>query len=84
MSRDSSASLEILHSSSSATLTTTVDRSRIFYQCGKLASVLNFLNVFRWLLKFNVEFSAEELETALLTSNSTIDDIHSPLLKEDI
>ncbi|KAF5179666.1 Ddt domain-containing protein ddr4 [Thalictrum thalictroides] len=47
----------------------------------ELASVLNFLNVFRPLLKINVEFSAEELETALLTPNSTLDDIHIPLLK---
>lgn len=28
-----------------------------------------------------VEFSAEELETALLTPNTTLDDIHIPILK---
>ncbi|KAL5722488.1 hypothetical protein ACHQM5_006004 [Ranunculus cassubicifolius] len=47
----------------------------------ELASVLNFLNVFRPLLNIKVEFSAEELETALLTPNSTLEDIHIPLLK---
>ncbi|KAL5725533.1 hypothetical protein ACHQM5_008669 [Ranunculus cassubicifolius] len=47
----------------------------------ELASILNFLNVFRPLLNITVEFSAEELETALITPNSTLDDIHIPLLK---
>ncbi|KAG0485526.1 hypothetical protein HPP92_009375 [Vanilla planifolia] len=47
----------------------------------ELASLLNFLNVFRPLLNIAVEFSAEELETALITPNSTLDDIHIPLLK---
>ncbi|KAF9625520.1 hypothetical protein IFM89_023831 [Coptis chinensis] len=48
---------------------------------GELAALLNFLNVFRPLLNIRVEFSAEELETALITPNSTLDDIHIPLLK---
>lgn len=43
--------------------------------------MLNFLNVFRPLLNITIEFSAEELETALLTPNSTLDSIHIPLLK---
>ncbi|XP_020096114.1 DDT domain-containing protein DDR4 [Ananas comosus] len=47
----------------------------------ELASVLNFLHVFRPLLNVAVEFSAEELETALITPNSTLDDVHMPLLK---
>ncbi|XP_018451530.1 DDT domain-containing protein DDR4 isoform X2 [Raphanus sativus] len=47
----------------------------------ELASVLNFLHVFRPLLKINVEFSAEEFETALLNPNDTLSDIHIPLLK---
>ncbi|CAN8312523.1 unnamed protein product [Cochlearia groenlandica] len=47
----------------------------------ELASVLNFLHVFRPLLKINGEFSAEEFETALLTPNDTLSDIHIPLLK---
>ncbi|CAA3028456.1 Hypothetical predicted protein [Olea europaea subsp. europaea] len=47
----------------------------------QLASVLNFLNVFRPLLNINVEFSAEEFETALITPNNTLGDIHMPLLK---
>ncbi|XP_043705937.1 DDT domain-containing protein DDR4-like [Telopea speciosissima] len=47
----------------------------------ELASLLNFLHVFRHLLNITVEFSAEELETALITPNSTLDDIHIPLLK---
>uniref|UniRef100_A0A1J3HKX3 DDT domain-containing protein n=2 Tax=Noccaea caerulescens TaxID=107243 RepID=A0A1J3HKX3_NOCCA len=47
----------------------------------ELASVLNFMHVFRPLLKINAEFSAEEFETALLTPNDTLSDIHIPLLK---
>ncbi|KAG1347536.1 putative tRNA ligase [Cocos nucifera] len=47
----------------------------------ELASVFNFLHVFRPLLNIAIEFSAEELETALITPNSTLDDIHMPLLK---
>ncbi|KAJ0247814.1 DDT domain-containing protein DDR4 [Hirschfeldia incana] len=47
----------------------------------EFASVLNFLHVFRPLLKINVEFSAEEFETALLSPNDTLSDIHIPLLK---
>ncbi|XP_042498036.1 DDT domain-containing protein DDR4-like [Macadamia integrifolia] len=47
----------------------------------ELASLLNFLHVFRPLLNITVEFSVEELETALITPNSTLDDIHIPLLK---
>ncbi|KAJ0257350.1 DDT domain-containing protein DDR4 [Hirschfeldia incana] len=47
----------------------------------ELASVLNFLHVFRPLLKINAEFSVEEFETALLNPNDTLSDIHIPLLK---
>ncbi|KAH7528524.1 DDT domain-containing protein DDR4 isoform X2 [Ziziphus jujuba] len=47
----------------------------------ELASVLNFLHVFRPLLNISVEFSAEEFETALITPNDTLSDIHIPLLK---
>ncbi|XP_071696248.1 DDT domain-containing protein DDR4-like [Rutidosis leptorrhynchoides] len=47
----------------------------------ELASILNFLNVFRPLLNINVEFSVEELETALITPNGTLGEIHIPLLK---
>ncbi|KAA8540906.1 hypothetical protein F0562_024956 [Nyssa sinensis] len=47
----------------------------------ELASVLNFLNVFRPLLNIKVEFSAEEFETALIMSNNTLGDIHMPILK---
>ncbi|XP_031487702.1 DDT domain-containing protein DDR4-like [Nymphaea colorata] len=47
----------------------------------ELASILNFLHIFRPLLNINAEFSAEELETALITPNNTLDDIHMPLLK---
>ncbi|PIA40242.1 hypothetical protein AQUCO_02500143v1 [Aquilegia coerulea] len=47
----------------------------------EFASLLNFLNVFRHFLNISVEFTAEELETALLTPNTTLDDIHIPLLK---
>ncbi|GMJ05733.1 DDT-RELATED PROTEIN4 [Hibiscus trionum] len=47
----------------------------------ELASVLNFLHVFRPLLNISVEFSAEEFETALITPNDTLADIHMPLMK---
>lgn len=47
----------------------------------ELASILNFLHVFRPLLNIAVEFSAEEFETALITPNNTLSDIHIPLLK---
>ncbi|KAM2076234.1 hypothetical protein ACFX1T_039000 [Malus domestica] len=47
----------------------------------ELASVLNFLHVYRPLLNISDEFSAEELETALITPNDTLSDIHIPLLK---
>ncbi|EEF52097.1 DDT domain-containing protein DDR4 [Ricinus communis] len=47
----------------------------------ELASVLNFLHVFRPLLNIQIEFSAEEFETALITPNDTLGDIHMPLLK---
>ncbi|XP_042470008.1 DDT domain-containing protein DDR4-like isoform X1 [Zingiber officinale] len=47
----------------------------------ELASIFNFLHIFRPLLNIAAEFSAEELETALLTASSTLDDVHMPLLK---
>ncbi|XP_051116916.1 DDT domain-containing protein DDR4-like [Andrographis paniculata] len=47
----------------------------------QLASILNFLNVFRPSLNIKVEFSAEEFETALISPNNTLADIHMPLLK---
>ncbi|KAJ7945951.1 DDT domain-containing protein DDR4-like [Quillaja saponaria] len=47
----------------------------------ELASILNFLHVFWPLLNIPVEFSAEEFETALLTPNDTLSDIHIPILK---
>ncbi|KAJ1293149.1 hypothetical protein BS78_01G046000 [Paspalum vaginatum] len=47
----------------------------------ELASVLNFINVFRPLLNIAVEFTAEELEDAIITPNGTLDDVHMPLLK---
>lgn len=47
----------------------------------ELASVLNFLHVFRPLLNIAVEFTAEELEDAIITPNGTLYDVHMPLLK---
>ncbi|KAL6893881.1 hypothetical protein ACP4OV_007979 [Aristida adscensionis] len=47
----------------------------------ELASVLNFLHVFRPLLNIAGEFTAEELEDAIITPNATLDDVHMPLLK---
>ncbi|KAH7550378.1 hypothetical protein JRO89_XS13G0180800 [Xanthoceras sorbifolium] len=47
----------------------------------ELSSVLNFLHVFRPLLNISAEFSAEEFETALITPNDTLSDIHIPILK---
>ncbi|CAM0876951.1 unnamed protein product [Alopecurus aequalis] len=47
----------------------------------ELASVLNFLHVFRPLLNVAVEFTAEELEDAILAPNATLEDLHTPLLR---
>ncbi|KNA15601.1 hypothetical protein SOVF_096760 [Spinacia oleracea] len=47
----------------------------------ELASILNFLHIFRAVLNINAEFTVEELESALLSPNSTLSDIHIPLLK---
>lgn len=47
----------------------------------ELASVLNFLHVFRSLLNIAVEFTAEELEDAIIMPNNMLDDLHMPLLK---
>ncbi|OEL23591.1 DDT domain-containing protein DDR4 [Dichanthelium oligosanthes] len=47
----------------------------------ELGSVLNFLHVFRPLLNITAEFTAEELEAALITPNEILDDVHMPLLK---
>ncbi|XP_041998273.1 DDT domain-containing protein DDR4-like [Salvia splendens] len=47
----------------------------------QLASILNFLNVFRPLLNVKMEFSAEEFETALIIPNNTLAEIHMPMLK---
>lgn len=47
----------------------------------ELGSVLNFLHVFRPLLNITGEFTAEDLEAALITPNETLDDVHMPLLK---
>lgn len=42
------------------------------------------LQVFRPLLNINVEFSVEELETALISPNGTLGEIHIPLLKVSV
>ncbi|CAN6197174.1 unnamed protein product [Urochloa humidicola] len=47
----------------------------------ELGSVLNFLHVFRPLLNITGEFTAEDLEAALITPNEVLDDVHMPLLK---
>ncbi|KAJ1288144.1 hypothetical protein BS78_02G067400 [Paspalum vaginatum] len=47
----------------------------------ELGSVLNFLHVFRPHLNITAEFTAEDLEAALITPNETLDDVHMPLLK---
>ncbi|KAG8098603.1 hypothetical protein GUJ93_ZPchr0013g36891 [Zizania palustris] len=49
----------------------------------ELASVINFLHVFRPLLNIAVEFTAEELEEAIISPNNTLYDIHIPLLKQE-
>ncbi|KAH9330665.1 hypothetical protein KI387_002773, partial [Taxus chinensis] len=47
----------------------------------ELAAVLNFLHVFRPVLNISLEFSAEELETALVTPNNILSQLHIQLLK---
>lgn len=37
--------------------------------------------MFRPLLNVSVEFTAVELEDAIITPNGTLDDVHMPLLK---
>ena len=39
------------------------------------------VQVFRPLLNITAEFTAEDLEAALITPNETLDDVHMPLLK---
>lgn len=39
------------------------------------------VKVFRPILNIKVEFSSEELETALLNPNDTLSEVHIPLLK---
>ncbi|KAH9299768.1 hypothetical protein KI387_031450, partial [Taxus chinensis] len=48
----------------------------------QLASVLDFIHVFRPVLEINVKFSAEDLEAALITPNGMLADIHISILKE--
>lgn len=47
----------------------------------ELASIINFFNVFRPVLNFKFDYSFEELESALLSPNALLDDIHMTLLK---
>ncbi|XP_052210816.1 DDT domain-containing protein DDR4 isoform X2 [Diospyros lotus] len=47
----------------------------------ELASVLNFLNVFEPILGNKMKTSAEEIETALITPNSLLSQLHIILLK---
>ncbi|KAL3683895.1 hypothetical protein R1sor_001917 [Riccia sorocarpa] len=47
----------------------------------ELASVLNFLQVFRPVLKIGDDFTADELESALLVPNNRLGNIHIILLK---
>ncbi|GAB2235368.1 hypothetical protein Droror1_Dr00025792 [Drosera rotundifolia] len=44
-------------------------------------SCASSLWIFSPLLKITAEFSVEELETALITPNNTLGDVHTPLLK---
>eukprot|EP01018_Ginkgo_biloba_P034866 Gb_41656 [translate_table: standard] len=59
----------------------TEEQRRQLRSMWQLASVLNFLHVFRPVVEINVKFSAEDLENALITPNATLADIHIPLLK---
>eukprot|EP00268_Persea_americana_P049249 TRINITY_DN5266_c0_g2_i1.p1 TRINITY_DN5266_c0_g2~~TRINITY_DN5266_c0_g2_i1.p1 ORF type:complete len:683 (-),score=153.58 TRINITY_DN5266_c0_g2_i1:563-2611(-) len=47
----------------------------------ELASVLHFLHIFRRFLNIGIEFTAEELESALITPNDILDDVHIPLVR---
>ncbi|KAI5068039.1 hypothetical protein GOP47_0016384 [Adiantum capillus-veneris] len=47
----------------------------------ELASIIDFFNVFRSVLNIKIEFSLEELESALLTPDTLLDTIHIALLK---
>lgn len=57
-------------------------KATFFVSWGTVFYIFFFmLQVFRHLLNIQVEFSAEEFETALITPNDTLGDIHIPLLK---
>ncbi|XP_058111137.1 DDT domain-containing protein DDR4 [Magnolia sinica] len=47
----------------------------------ELASVLHFLHVFQPIIWIDSEISAEEIETALITPNNTLAELHIALLK---
>ncbi|KAL4195464.1 hypothetical protein AMTRI_Chr05g73480 [Amborella trichopoda] len=47
----------------------------------ELASVLNFLHVFQPIIHCDLEVSAEEIETALISPNNTLAKLHIALLK---
>ncbi|OUZ99916.1 hypothetical protein BVC80_9069g24 [Macleaya cordata] len=47
----------------------------------ELASVLNFLHVFKPVIQIDLEFSAEDIETALITPNNILSQLHISLLK---
>ncbi|KAL8537147.1 hypothetical protein ACS0TY_012358 [Phlomoides rotata] len=47
----------------------------------ELASVLNFLNVFKPIIGKDLKISAEDIETALIDQNSTLAQLHIALLK---
>ncbi|GBG64969.1 hypothetical protein CBR_g48718 [Chara braunii] len=47
----------------------------------ELACVINFLNVFRSVVKIRTGFRADELETSLMNPNGLIKDLHIDLLK---
>ncbi|GFZ08432.1 hypothetical protein Acr_20g0002400 [Actinidia rufa] len=47
----------------------------------ELASVLNFLHVFEPVIEINMKVSAEEIETAIITPNSLLAQLHIALLK---
>ncbi|XP_057467516.1 DDT domain-containing protein DDR4 [Actinidia eriantha] len=47
----------------------------------ELASVLNFLHVFEPVIEINMKVSAEEIETAIITPNNLLAQLHIALLK---
>ncbi|XP_075496970.1 DDT domain-containing protein DDR4 isoform X2 [Primulina tabacum] len=70
----------VVSEQSSAILDVDTERKKL-RQRWELASVLNFLKVFKPVIGNDLKISAEDIETALITQNETLAQLHVMLLK---